>query len=104
MAKIFDITGKLKLKEKPVLKYGDRNITVESSADRVLQFIDLSRTFTEDPSAIQKAAKLLFSEADWEYLIKELELDMEDMLTVLKAAVALAQGNDPDLTEDESGF
>ena len=104
MAKIFDITERLKFNDKPVLKLGVRLITIENSADRVLRFIDESREVAEDPSAIQRAAKLLFSEEDWKYLIEDLKLNMEDMATVISAAIALAQGNEPDFSEDKSGF
>lgn len=104
MAKIFDITEKLKFNEKPVLKLYDRNITIENSAERVLAFIDESRAIAEDPSALQRTAKLLFNEKDWKFLIKELKLNMEDLSTVISAAISLAQGNEPDFPGDEAGF
>lgn len=105
MGKIFDITQKLKYAEPPVLKLGEREMKINNSAERVLRFIEESRDITNDPSALKQTAMLLFSEEDWDYLMNDLQLDMPDFSKVLNAAVALAQGNEPNLdSEDESGF
>lgn len=101
MAKIYDITEKLKKSEKPVIKLGDRDIVVQNSAERVLRFIDESRAVQEDPSAMQRAAMNLFDAEDWEYLTSE--LTMEDLATVIAAAIQMAQGSEPTI-DDKSGF
>ena len=105
MGKIFDITQKLKYDAPPILKIGERELKINNSAENVLRFIEESRDIASDPSALKQTAMLLFSEEDWDYLMNDLQLTMKDFSTVLSAAVALAQGNEPNLdSEDQSGF
>ena len=108
MGKIFDITNKLKFDERPELKVGGRVMRINNSAKNVLMFIEESREISENPAAMGKAAKLLFDEDDWNYIMNDLQLNMEDFTSVLNAAVTLAQGGDPEEDgngqENESGF
>lgn len=106
MAKIYDITQKLKFKEAPVLKIYDREMKINHSAENVLQYIEASREIQENPEKLRDVAHLLLSEADYDYLLKDLQLDMEDFSAVLGAAIALVQGRDPDSVaeEAEDGF
>lgn len=94
MAMVYDITSKLKFNEDPVLKINDIELTVRSDADVLLQIIDIMHTKGEMEGAKQ-CISLLFSEEDREKL-SGLHLKMEDFMEVVKAAVSMALGEDPD--------
>ena len=94
MAMVYDITSKLKFNEDPVLKINDIEFTVRSDADVLLQIIDIMQTKGEMEGAKQ-CISLLFSEEDREKL-SGLHLKMEDFMEVVKAAVSMALGEDPD--------
>lgn len=94
MAMVYDITSKLKFNEDPVLKINDIELTVRSDADVLLQIIDIMQAKGEMEGAKQ-CISLLFSEEDREKL-SALHLKMEDFMEVVKAAVSIALGEDPD--------
>lgn len=94
MAMVYDITSKLKFNEDPVLKIKDEELTVRSDADVLLQIIDIMQTSGEIEGAT-RAVTLLFSEEDREKL-SGLRLKVEDFIEVVKAAVSMALGEDPD--------
>lgn len=94
MALVYDATAKLKFNEDPVLKIKDVELTVRSDADVLLQIIDLMGKKNETEATLE-AIGLLFSEEDSRKL-SDLRLKIEDYMTVVQVAIALALGEDPD--------
>ena len=94
MAMIYDATAKLKFNEDPVLKVKDVELTVRSDADVLLQLMDVMQNKSEIEGA-REALNLLFSAADYKKLQK-LHLKMDDFMEVVRLAISLALGEDPD--------
>ena len=95
----YNLTEKLKFSEDPVLVIQDKELTVKSDADVVLQLMDILAEKGE-MSGAREALGLLLSEKDQKKLAA-LHLKMDDYLEVMKAAVQLALGED--LDEDQPG-
>lgn len=94
----YNITEKLKFDEDPVLVVKDKELTIKSDAETVLQLMDVLSTRGEIAGAME-AMKLLLSPADQKKL-QGLHLKTKDYIEVMKAAVNLAMGEDPE-EEDE---
>lgn len=94
----YNITEKLKFDEDPVLVVKDKELTIKSDAETVLQLMDVLSTRGEIAGAME-AMKLLLSPADQKKL-QGLHLKTNDYIEVMKAAVNLAMGEDPE-EEDE---
>lgn len=94
MAMIYDATAKLKFNEDPVLKVKDVELTVRSDADVLLQLMDIMQNKSEIEGA-REALTLLFSNEDYAKL-QGLHLKMDDFMEVIRLAVSLALGEDPD--------
>lgn len=94
---VYDLTDKLRFDEDPVLVIRGTRLTVRSDAEIVLRLMDALREKGEATGA-REAAELLLSPADRKEL-SALGLKMDDYLAVLRAAVQLALGADP---EDDS--
>lgn len=90
----YDLTEKLKFSEDPVLVIRDTEFTIRSDAETVLRLMDVV-TGQGEAAAAREAAKLLLSEKDQKKLAG-LGLKLEDYMTVLRTAMALAAGNDPE--------
>ena len=95
----YNLTEKLKFSDDPVLVIKKNELTVNSDAETVLQLMDILREKGEIAGA-REAMSLLLSPADLEKL-SALRLKMDDYIEVMKAAVQLAMGTDPDETAGE---
>ncbi len=94
MGMVYDATAKLKFNEDPILKVRDIELTVRSDADVLLQLMDIMQTKSEMEGA-REAIKLLFSDEDYTKL-RGLHLKMNDFIELVRVAVSLALGEDPD--------
>jgi len=94
----YNLTEKLKFDEDPVLQIGDEEITVRSDAEVLLSIMDAMQGKGE-LAAVREACSLIFSEEDQKKLSK-MKLKTDDFITVIRTAIALALGEDPD-EEDE---
>jgi hypothetical protein len=94
---VYDLTDKLRFDEDPVLVVRNTRLTVRSDAENVLRLMDALREKGE-ADGVREAAELLLSPADRKKL-GALGLKMDDYLAVMRAAVRLALGADP---EDEA--
>lgn len=98
MAKIYNLTEKLKFGDDPVLVIKDTELTIKSDAEVVLRLLDIVSNRGE-LAAAREALSLLLSEEDQEKL-NALHLKAGDYVKVMQAAAQLALGNDPD--EDDT--
>lgn len=91
---LYDLTEKLKFEEDPVLKLKDGvEVTVITDAEVVLKVMNVKAG--NEMEMFANITELLFSKEDKEK-IKKLKLKVKDYGTVVKTAIALAIGNDPD--------
>lgn len=90
----YDLTEKLRFDEDPKLVIRDTVLTVRSDAEIVLKLMDVMGQKGEVAGAAE-AMELLLSKADQKKL-SALRLKLEDYLEVLKAAIQLAMGADPE--------
>ncbi len=93
----YNITEKLKFEEDPILVIKDKELTIKSEAETVLQLMDVLNIKGEIAGATE-AMNLLLSPGDQKKLAS-LHLKTNDYIEVMKAAINLAMGDDPD---DES--
>lgn len=93
----YNLTEKLRFDEDPVLVIRDTELTVKSDAEIVLKMLDVLATKGEHAAA-REVIELLLSEKDRKKLAA-LRLKIRDYSAVVRAAVALATGNDPEATE-----
>ena len=94
MGMVYDATAKLKFNEDPILKVRDIELTVRSDADVLLQLMDVMQNKSEIEGA-REAIALLFSDEDYAKL-RGLRLKMDDFIEIVRVAVSLALGEDPD--------
>lgn len=90
----YDLTEKLKFNEDPVLVVQDTELTVHSDAESVLKLMDVLGSKGEVAGAVE-AAELLFGAKDRKKMA-DMKLKMDDYLLVIKAAIQLAMGVDPE--------
>lgn len=100
MGMVYDATAKLKFNEDPVLKIKDVELTVRSDADVLLSLMDVMQKKGEMEGA-REAISLLFSEKDYKKLQK-LRLKMDDYMEVVRLAISLALGEDPDGEQEKN--
>ena len=91
---VYSLTEKLNFEDNPQIQIKDKKITVKSDAETALKLVDVLDREGEMQASI-KATKLLFSEKD-QKIISDLKLNMRDYSILLKTAIALCLGNDPD--------
>ena len=91
---VYSLTDKLSFDENPQIEIKGKKITVKAEAEIALQLFDLLETEGEMKATL-KAIDLLFSEKDKAY-IKSLKLGFDDYALVLRTAMDLCVGNDPD--------
>ena len=91
---VYSLTDKLKFEENPQIEINGKKITVNADAATALKLFDLLETEGEMKATL-KAASLLFSEKDKKY-IDSLKLNMSDYGLLLRTAMDLCVGNDPD--------
>ena len=96
---IYNLTEKLKFDADPQLQIKDVIVTIKSDAEIVLQLLDVLNNKGEIAGATE-ALKLLLSAADQKKLAG-LHLKTNDYVKVMRAAVDLALGEDPD--EEKAG-
>lgn len=90
----YDLTEKLRFGADPKLVIRGTELTIRSDAESVLKLMDLMSEKGEVVGA-REAMALLLSAADRKKLAA-LDLKLPDWLEVLKAAIALAMGADPE--------
>lgn len=95
---VYSLTDKLKFEENPQIEIKGKKVTVKSEAETALMLFDLLETEGEMKATL-KAADLLFSEKDKKY-IDSLKLSMTDYAVLLRTAMDLCMGNDPDADQD----
>lgn len=100
MGMVYDATAKLKFNEDPILKVRDIELTVRSDADVLLQLMDVMQNKSEIEGA-REALNLLFSATDYKKLQK-LHLKMDDFMEIIRLAVSLALGEDPDGDQEKN--
>jgi len=92
----YDLTDRLRFDEDPKLVIRDVELTVRSDAETVLRLMALLNEKGEAAGAAEAMA-LLLDDKDRQALAR-LGLRMDDWLEVLKTAVQLAMGADPEDT------
>lgn len=100
MGMVYDATAKLKFNEDPILKVRDIELTVRSDADVLLQLMDIMQNKSEIEGA-REAITLLFSDEDYAKL-RALHLKMDDFIEIVRVAVSLALGEDPDGDQEKN--
>lgn len=95
----YNITEKLKFNEDPVLVIRDKELTIKSDADVILRLMDVLSTKGEVAGATE-VMDLLLSASDQKKL-SSLHLKMTDYIDVIKTAISLALGEDPE--EEDKG-
>lgn len=98
---LYNMTEKLALTEDPQLQVKDQVLTINSDAENVLKLMEIVSSSGEIEAALE-IEKLLFNEADRKK-IKKLKLKINDYITLVQTATALALGEDPDEAQDEAG-
>lgn len=97
---VYDLTDKLNFSDDPVLVVKDVRLSVKTDAETVLKLLSELDTAANDVGNVESTVKMLFSLADQKAL-KGLKLKASDYLMVVRTAVKLAIGADPD--EEPSG-
>lgn len=87
---VVDLTGKLGLSEKPKIKIGDVELTVNTSASSILQLMALSSKEMGAQEILQ-ATDLLF-DAKSKKTLDKLDLSLNDLTVVLETAMTLVVG------------
>ena len=95
MAKVVDITQKLGMQGKPLLKIGDTAVEVDNTAKTMLRVLDV---IGDDPSQasgtdVVKVYEMLF-DARARKKLNALGLSFDDFTTVVSEAVDLVIGGD----------
>ena len=90
--KTLDITEKLKFEESPVIIIKGEKLTVKDDAMTMLSLMELLGDNASIKDSLQ-AAKLIFSEEDFEKIAK-LKLNMDDFSTVIECAIDLITGGE----------
>ena len=97
----YDLTDKMKFEADPVITLDGVELTIRSDAETVLELLDIIENKGE-MAALTQCERLLFSPAD-QKKIRKLGLKMDDFVTLIQTATALAVGTDPDAEESEQG-
>ena len=95
---VYSLTDKMKFEENPQIEIKGKKITVKAEAETALMLFDLLENEGEMKATL-KAADLLFSEKDKKY-VESLKLSMSDYALLLRTAMDLCLGNDPDAEDD----
>ena len=90
----YDLTDRLRFEADPVLVIRGTELTIRSDAEIVLALMEALREQGEAAGA-KTAEELLLSEEDRARLAS-LHLKLDDYLAMIRAAVQLALGGDPD--------
>lgn len=94
MARVVDITDKLKFDEKPVLKIGKVEIEVNNEAEVMLKVMAAMQTKGE-MDAVLECSELLFDEKNKKKLDK-LHLSLKDYMTFIQEAMEVIQSDEED--------
>ena len=95
---VYSLTEKLNFEDNPQIQIKDKTITVKADAETALKLVDVLDREGEMRASI-KASELLFSPRD-QKTISGLGLNMRDYSVLLRTAIALCLGNDPDEDSD----
>lgn len=95
---VYSLTEKLNFEDNPQIQIKDKTITVKADAETALKLVDILDREGEMRASI-KASELLFSPRD-QKAIAGLNLNMRDYGVLLRTAIALCLGNDPDEDSD----
>lgn len=96
-----DITNKLSFEKKPVLIIRNERLVVNDSAENMLKVMGNFET-KSTIQAVNDSVNLLFSQKDKKKL-ENMHLNYKDYATVVRAAMSLMQGKNPNEEEDEEG-
>ena len=96
---VYSLTDKLKFAENPKIQIKDKIVTVKAEAETALKVYDVINKESEATS-ILKSYEIIFSDKDRK-VISGLKLSMEDFITLMKVAVSLCIGEDPDAEQSE---
>ena len=94
---IYSLTDKLEFAENPKIEIKDKVITVDASAETAMTLLEILDKEGEYEAAM-KAVQYLFSKAD-QKIIKDLKLSTKDFITLIRTAMSLCLGEDPDADE-----
>lgn len=96
-----DITEKLSFEKKPVLVIRNERLTVNDSAENMLKVMGNFET-KNTIQAVNDSMNLLFSQKDRKKL-ENMHLNYKDYATVVKAAMSLMSGKNPNEEGDDEG-
>lgn len=96
-----DITEKLSFEKRPVLLIRNERLTVNDSAKSMLKVMGNFETKSAI-EAVTESVDILFSPKDKKKL-ENMHLNYRDYATVVKAAMSLVQGKNPNEEDDEEG-
>lgn len=101
MARNVDLTGKLGLAPKPTITIGSETLTVDDSAQNVLQIMSLISDGGIDAGTAAKVADMLFDKPSRKAL-DAMKLNFDDFTTVISAAINLVAGTEEPKGEAET--
>ena len=91
---LYSLTEKLSFDSNPQIQIKDKVITVKAEAETALKLMDMLDKEGEVQTSL-KAPELLFSEKDRK-IVSGLKLSVSDYTILLKTAMALCLGENPD--------
>ena len=94
MARVMDITEKLKFEEKPILRIGKVEIEVNNEAEVMLKVMAAMQTKGE-MEAVLECSNLIFDEKNKKKLDK-MHLSLNDYMVVIQEAMELIQSDEDD--------
>jgi len=97
----YNLTDKMNFNDDPEIEVNGKVFTVKSDAVTVLKVMTLAKEKGEVEALVESFA-LLFSEKD-QKAIEKLNLKMDDYITLMQVALALATGEDPDEDIQQGG-
>ena len=97
----YNLTDKMNFNDDPEIEVNGKVFTVKSDAVTVLKVMTLAKEKGEVEALIESFA-LLFSEKD-QKAIEKMNLKMDDYITLMQVALALATGEDPDEESQPGG-
>ncbi len=97
----YNLTDKMNFNDDPEIEVNGKVFTVKSDAVTVLKVMTLAKEKGEVEALVESFA-LLFSEKD-QKAIEKMNLKMDDYITLMQVALALATGEDPDEDIQQGG-
>ena len=97
----YNLTDKMNFNDDPEIEVNGKVFTVKSDAVTVLKVMTLAKEKGE-VEALVESFGLLFSDKD-QKAIEKMNLKMDDYITLMQVALALATGEDPDEDTQQGG-